>query len=198
MTPNNYPEGLDELVERLSLKYTAANGFARALLDALAERGHVLVDAKKQEPVAYIAGYYKDVINGETDAIPLGAEVSFVNMNWRDQIPLYTRPAIPGRVALPDGWRMVPVEPTEKMRKAGSQHTGAVSATYRDMLSAAPTPPTQPQGDGSLWRDAERYRWLAKTSTNDPAYNEVWACWPDGDLGEAIDTAMQAAEWIKE
>ena len=117
MTKNNYPEVLDELAIAMESKLYRPGEFggmfldsplyARALLDVLAERGYVLVDAKKQEPVAYIAGYYKDVINGETDATPLGAEVSFVNMNWRDQIPLYTNPAIPWRVALPDGWKVI-------------------------------------------------------------------------------------------
>lgn len=186
MTKNNYPEGLDELAKVILLKsgiglYNTAkisgdelsSNFARALLDALAKRGYVLVDAKKQGPVAWIseikcigpeygkklygalpiqslqAGYYKhtplyDYPNLTKDEYEKAKAEGWEDCETCHGIVNGKFPAIPVRVALPDGWRMVPVEPTEKMRKAGSQHTGAVSATYRDMLSAAPTPPTQP------------------------------------------------------
>lgn len=156
MTQNNYPKGLDELVEKVSepfvkdmeqYSYYGSNygipeddvaDYTRALLNALAERGYVLVDANKQEPVAYIAGYYKDVINGETDAVPLGAEVSFVNMNWPGQIPIYTHPAIPGRVALPDGWKWVPVEPTSEMLYCAEMWDDGFAGAWSRALAAAP------------------------------------------------------------
>lgn len=44
---------------------------------------------KAQEPVAYISGCYRDVIDGKSDRTPLGAELAFVNMGWIGQIPLY-------------------------------------------------------------------------------------------------------------
>lgn len=47
--------------------------------------------------------------------------------------------AAPQAQGVPDGWALVPVEPTREMRKAGLAHTGAVNATYRDMLAAAPS-----------------------------------------------------------
>lgn len=62
MIQNNYPEGLDELAGEVTQRMGWALDpvekddmalFARDLLDALAERGYVLVDAKKQEPVAW-------------------------------------------------------------------------------------------------------------------------------------------------
>ena len=165
MPHSKYPEGLDELALQAAISSeiqsewfmgdykVGAECFARALLDALAERGYVLVDAKKQEPVAYIAGYYKDVINGETDAIPLGAEVSFVNMNWRDQIPLYTHPAIPRQVALPDVVEAIDLLKTWKTW-LGPRRTACDDPKLWDRIDAAcaklATPPTQPSGEGGL------------------------------------------------
>lgn len=72
----------------------------------------------------------------------------------RAVIPLYTAPppadqigdeveeAAYVRVGVESvaGWKLVPIEPTQEMRKGGLAHTGAVSATYRDMIAAAPPP----------------------------------------------------------
>lgn len=46
----------------------------------------------KDEPVAYLAGMYRSVIEGKAENIPLGATISFINMGWKNQIELYTRP----------------------------------------------------------------------------------------------------------
>lgn len=51
-----------------------------------------LAALKAQEPVAYISGCYRDVIDGKSDRTPLGAELAFVNMGWIGQIPLYAAP----------------------------------------------------------------------------------------------------------
>ena len=51
-----------------------------------------LAAIKAQEPVAYISGCYRDVIDGKSDRTPLGAELAFVNMGWIGQIPLYAAP----------------------------------------------------------------------------------------------------------
>lgn len=50
--------------------------------------------------------------------------------------------------AAPDGWRLVPVEPTEAMIEAGRvvgslRFANRASDTYRAMLSASPAPPAQ-------------------------------------------------------
>lgn len=60
-------------------------------------------------------------------------------------VPLYTGPAQP--VAVPDGWKLVPIEPTEVMVLAsGASHTdGRMACVHRDvwkrMLEAAPAAP---------------------------------------------------------
>lgn len=59
-------------------------------------------------------------------------------------IELFTRPA---PAAVPDGWKLVPAEPTKKMHDAYYEHSVApiskLSVTaYRAMLEAAPEPPS--------------------------------------------------------
>lgn len=53
--------------------------------------------------------------------------------------------------AAPDGWRLVPVEPTPEMTHAGKMASAPASwhylnITYRAMLSASPAPPAQGAG----------------------------------------------------
>lgn len=48
------------------------------------------------------------------------------------------------RQAAPDGWRLVPAEPTEEMVTAGQESFG-VHDCYYAMLSAAPPAPGRPQ-----------------------------------------------------
>ncbi|HFF8968250.1 hypothetical protein [Serratia marcescens] len=49
---------------------------------------------------------------------------------------LYDAPPAP---AVPDGWKLVPVEPTEEMLRAAYRESGVYSAkAYRAMLAAAP------------------------------------------------------------
>jgi hypothetical protein len=45
-----------------------------------------------QKPVAFLSGAYRSVIEGKAERLPLGAEVSFVNLNWPGQIELYAQP----------------------------------------------------------------------------------------------------------
>ena len=155
MPANNYPEGLDELAILASQDFPEVKhcylkdlvGFSRALLDALAERGIVWVGAKKQaQPVAYLHRLEKRV---ELSFFDDSANVSS-RKDWIGSIPLYEHPDIPGRVALPDGWKMVPLEPTGDMLGVLTNTAAMCNSWkegYRAMLSAAPTPPTPPQGD---------------------------------------------------
>lgn len=49
--------------------------------------------------------------------------------------------------AVPSGWKLVPVEPTREMNRAGfdaHRATGLTGEIWRAMLTAAPTPPVQP------------------------------------------------------
>ncbi|HDX8367391.1 TPA: hypothetical protein RQN08_002639 [Aeromonas dhakensis] len=54
---------------------------------------------------------------------------------------------VPISVSVPEGWKLVPVEPTDQMFEAGnsaywstSTNHDAIIATYRAMLTAAPKP----------------------------------------------------------
>lgn len=49
-------------------------------------------EAEGDRPVAYLSGSYRDVIEGRTECVPLGAEVSFVDMGWMGQIELFVKP----------------------------------------------------------------------------------------------------------
>lgn len=54
-------------------------------------------------------------------------------------VPLYEHPA-PAAELVPEGWKMVPVEPTKQMLEASYREASVYSPTaYRAMLAAAPT-----------------------------------------------------------
>ena len=60
----------------------------------------------------------------------------------------------------PEGWKIVPVEPTGEMVDAGIRSLGTADK-FRAMLAAAPTPPVSEDR-----KDAERYRWLRDIGNN--------------------------------
>ncbi|NSX18127.1 hypothetical protein HTY52_28905, partial [Cupriavidus taiwanensis] len=74
---------------------------------------------------------------------------------------------------VPEGYALVPVEPTPEMVKAGAnsgglgmefhEWMGRVVIAWSAMLAAAPTPPATSADDA---RDAARYRWLRDTLTS--------------------------------
>ena len=56
---------------------------------------------------------------------------------------LAQRLADEAQAGVPEGWKLVPVEPTVEMRRAGTAaNDGIVSDIYRAMLAAAPQPPS--------------------------------------------------------
>ena len=58
--------------------------------------------------------------------------------NSKSTLPLYTAPA----PAVPPGWKLVPIEPTEAMWKAGLAHLFRdVDAVWRAMLAEVPEAP---------------------------------------------------------
>ena len=167
MPANNYPEGLDELAILASQDFPEVKhcylkdlvGFSRALLDALAERGIVWVDAKKQEPVAYTYVGNSDAKFGE---VKLGENVltladvgnpQYWTSRGYELVPLYTHPAIPGRVALPDVVEAIDLLKTWKTW-LGPRRTACDDPKLWDRIDAAcaklATPPTQPSGEGGL------------------------------------------------
>lgn len=221
MTPNNYPEGLDELATEVAdnipecvrgdshwdrlydFEPAELRDYARALLDALAERGYVLVDAKKQEPVAWMC-----CVPGQ-ETIFLDDEPSDARYPKGFKEPLYTRPfvAAPAEVLdfEPDAKRLaLELEclllDCRDMAAVSKWWDSAHEALeqHRAMLSAATTPPTLPQGDGSLRRELLkevhlindayiRIRAERVFAADDLEYDLFAAGWK-----AAIDAAMEA------
>ena len=99
-----------------------------------------LVDAPEVEPVARVTGYYGGYLSIATvDGMVLPAGTA-----------LYAAPPAP---IVPDGWKLVPVDPTQEMMRSGANvplnKAARHNAVYRAMLAAAPTPaPIVPEG----WR----------------------------------------------
>jgi hypothetical protein len=98
--------------------------------------------------------------------------------------------------AVPQGWKLVPLEPSNKMTAVGQEHryesVWSIGAIYREMIAHAPIPPTgDAAGKDSV--DAARYRWLR--SHNIQA--NVKAHYADGDssyvYAEALDEFIDAA-----
>jgi hypothetical protein len=125
---------------------------ARAAILAMDRRDEVV-----GEPVAYA-----EVINGRvlTVATQKGRHCT---------APLYASPPVPV-VAVPEGWKLVPVEPTFEMcdADAGTSTTERRmwnAAHYRAMLAAAPEPPAtrseEPDGWIALGRGGKQ--WLIYT-----------------------------------
>ena len=91
---------------------------------------------KEQEPLAWLHKNGLDWFHGPKCMLP----------NEEDWCPLYLAPPTPN---VPDGWQIVPIEPTEKMLEAGNSaslsltailddtHFSISRADYTAMLAAA-------------------------------------------------------------
>lgn len=91
-----------------------------------------LVDAPEAAPVARVTGYYAGYLSISTidgRVLPAGTA-------------LYLAPPAP---SVPDGWKLVPVEPTPEMMRSGMNvpvnKAARHNAVYRAMLKEAPQPP---------------------------------------------------------
>jgi hypothetical protein len=87
-------------------------------------------EQEKCEPVGYV---YSDAGHQQSKNAAISRDIP-------NGTPLYTHPA-----PIPDGMVLVPVEPTEEMKVAGSDalgvyHCGSPSDIYKAMLQAAPKP----------------------------------------------------------
>lgn len=107
--------------------------------------------------------------------------------------------AAPVPAAVPEGWKLVPVEATEAMESAGADALDDKDAdtslradaanTYRAMLSAAPAAPAV---TADVATDAERYRWLKGQHENNGEWHVKGSpSWIPMPLDAAIDDAMQ-------
>jgi hypothetical protein len=77
-------------------------------------------------------------------------EIERANDHWREQLeslPLYTHT----QPAVPEGWKLVPIEPTHEMTEQGAQEADWYAHNaydcYKAMLDAAPQPPKGGEGD---------------------------------------------------
>ncbi|KZY09598.1 hypothetical protein A3724_16280 [Alcanivorax sp. HI0033] len=98
---------------------------------------------------------------------------------WQAGIPVYLH-AAPQPAQVPEGWRLVPVEPTTEMLGEGAialfaQSREPLSSAYRSMLAAAPRCPmltAAPSGDAK--READKpinVDWPICNPACDPSLN---------------------------
>ena len=113
--------------------------------------------------------------------------------------------------SVPAGWKLVPVEPTEKMIDIGRSLSSFPDGVYRAMLAAAPQPPTteqssvvqQPKGE------QEPDAWLHSEGKAQPLYlhqqpkrepldgEEILRLWDEVDGWFNFARAIEAAHNIK-
>ena len=89
-----------------------------------------------QEPVAWASGHLRYAFERTERYIPLSVEVSLVNLGWNNQLPLFLAPP----PAIPEGYVLVPKEPSEAMLKAGNKSmlgSGNWRTLYKAMIAAA-------------------------------------------------------------
>ena len=113
------------------------NEYGLQAIDFVADFKHAMKNAEQpaqQEPVAIVDanddGYWGEILPDRD--VKVG------------QL-LYTRPQAPEQPAIPQGWKLVPIEPTPEMMDAAHNVAGCLSYTeyrsvFRAMLNAAPTP----------------------------------------------------------
>lgn len=168
----------DEEVFKCLPPEESALEFARAIEAAVLEK------LKQQEPVAWQDTAKPSVLLEHDQLDPM----------WQPIMrPLY---AAPVPAAVPDGWKLVPVEPTQAMYCAANEHYESNEycgngGIYRAMLSAAPAAPAVPD---DVVKDAERYRYLRDISASDWLHNHLNIFNKRGNaFDDAVDGAIDAA-----
>ena len=112
--------------------------------------------------------------------------------------------ALSGAPAVPVGWKLVPVEPTNDMQKAADEWAAKgfdwPKAVYRAMLAASPTPPAEQQAApkaAPAWEHHARKltQWLHCMSHNDSYFGEPAGLVKQvtGELNRLIGAAPQPA-----
>lgn len=94
--------------------------------------------AKEQKPVARLLNWkgpkhipvpHGGIAARTFEEFPLNTQERY----WFEGEPLYLRQA-----PIPEGWKLVPIEPTEEMVEAAIDRADGVRNGYRAMLAAAP------------------------------------------------------------
>lgn len=93
------------------------------------------------EPVAWVAPTATGIFYGET-AEEAAANAESFGATLAGTIPLYTHPQPAQQGSVPEGWKLVPVEPTKEMRDAAQdafEHGVMITyqGLYRAMIAAA-------------------------------------------------------------
>lgn len=112
-------------------------------------------------------------------------------------VPVAAQPVVP------EGWKLVPEEPTGNMYRAaakidnemfagGSSHGAEDGQVWAAMYDAAPAAPSlEAQPAGEVERDAARYRWLIAQL---PCNVAVMLECSIGEINDEIDAAMAQGE----
>ena len=101
---------------------------------------------------------------------------------------------------IPDGWKLVPVEPTKDMLEASwTLHSIYHPSAYRDMLAAAPQPPVSdgwikcsdsiPEDSGRYWCYVEEQNSLGKS-------HYQWNCSWNGERWSEKDLTGKVTHWM--
>lgn len=107
----------------------------RALLQRAEAAEAKLAELAQQKPIGWLNDAYlgRGVIDGEVGQDDFGP----------GYIPIYSHPfndaPAPAADLVPEGWILVPVEPTDDMVAAGTSVDGGVYCIWKDMLTAAPS-----------------------------------------------------------
>ncbi|USL88845.1 hypothetical protein [Pseudomonas phage vB_PaeM_FBPa14] len=112
-----------------------------------------LAELEKQEPVAWGAFHFGGKRDGklytqceteaQIEAYILDMHRSSDSLTLRKG-PLYTAPVAQAQHSVPDGWKLVPMDPTSQMTLVGqslrSDSVNSIGEIYRQMLAVAPSP----------------------------------------------------------
>lgn len=129
-----------DLAERLAIPRNTSEGWIISA-DAVTELRALLAApvVESQGEVAAHRIIYKDgEVSGWMDGKPVELDLEDVKDGVLRAIELsYTYPPTP--VAVPDGWKLVPIEPTELMIRRGDQnYSWSVAKIYKAMIEDAP------------------------------------------------------------
>ena len=124
-------------IEQIALEVAEAPGNQEGVIE-FAVAVHTAWFAQ-QEPVGWVSGHLRYAFERTERYVPIAVEVSLVNMGWKNQIPLFLAPP----PAVPEGYVLVPLEPSEEMCAEGCLKVGALyghhgaRSMYQAMIAAA-------------------------------------------------------------
>ena len=110
--------------------------------DEMQALAKIALAAKRAKPVAFTSDYGLAALkSGDAGKV----SPSRSDKNYHE---LYTTPPLnhnEQHMVVPDGWKLVPIEPTQDMVDAhiDGMHLAGFSRAYRAMLSAAPKPESE-------------------------------------------------------